>query len=103
MSTTTTVSNAATVASLYEAFGRGDVAFILNHVDDSCEWTSAGGNLIPAGGIYKGKAVGNFFKDLSESVDFTEFNPSAIHNIGNNEVVAFGNMSGNSKKTGKPS
>ena len=57
MSTTTSVDNAATVASLYEAFGRGDIPFILEHVDDSCEWIGAGGDYLPAGGTYKGKLL----------------------------------------------
>jgi len=103
MSTTTSVSNAATVASLYEAFGRGDIPFILDHVDDSCEWIGAGGEYLPTGGSYKGKEALNFFMNLGGSVEFTSFNCTAIHNIGDNEVIAFGNMSGNSKATGKPS
>jgi len=103
MSTTTSVSNAATVASLYEAFGRGDIAFIGDHLDDSCQWISAGGEYLPTGGTYKGKDALNFFKKLGETVEMTSFNPTAIHNIGDNEVVAFGNMAANSKITGKPS
>jgi len=103
MSTTTSVNNAATVASLYEAFGRGDIPFILDHIADDCKWIGAGGDLIPSGGTYTGKGVGNFFKALADNVEFSAFNLDAVHNIGDNEVIAFGNMSGNSKITGKPS
>jgi ketosteroid isomerase-like protein len=40
---------------------------------------------------------------LNETVEFTSFNVVAVNNISDNEVIAFGNMSGNSKATGKPS
>ena len=103
MSTTTSVNNAATVASLYEAFGRGDIPFILDHIDDSCKWIGAGEGFLPAGGTYKGKDAVNFFIRLGDSVAFSSFNPVSIHNIGSNEVIAFGNMSGSSKSTGKSS
>ena len=103
MSTTTSVSNAVTVANLYEAFGRGDIAFILDHVDDSCKWIGAGDGSLPQGGTYKGKEVIAFFQRLGESAEFKSFNPAAIHNINNDEVVAFGNMTTLSKSTGKTS
>ena len=32
------MSNAATVQAIYEAFGRGDVATILDKLDDAVEW-----------------------------------------------------------------
>jgi len=103
MSTTTSVDNATTVASLYEAFGRGDIPFILDHLDDSCQWIAVGEGYLPTAGTYKGKDAVNFFMRLGDTVEFSTFNPTAIHNIGENEVVAFGNMSGKSKATGKPS
>jgi ketosteroid isomerase-like protein len=103
MSTQTSINNAATVGSLYEAFGRGDIPFILNHIADDCQWIGAGGEYIPAGGTYKGKEVMNFFTRLGESVEFNSFNPVSINNINDHEVIAFGNMSGKSKATGKPS
>ena len=103
MSTNTLTDNAATVAKLYEAFGRGDIPFILNHIDDHCCWIGAGEGFLPAGGTYIGKETMNFFIKLNESVEFTAFNPVSIHTINDHEVIAFGNMTGNSKATGKPS
>jgi hypothetical protein len=35
------VSNTETVKAIYEAFGRGDVATILDKLDDAFEWESA--------------------------------------------------------------
>jgi ketosteroid isomerase-like protein len=102
MSTATLANNATTVAKMYEAFGRGDIPYILNQVADDCRWIGAGGELLPSGGTYIGKDTINFFQRLNDSVEFTSFNPVVIHNIGDNEVVAFGNMSGKSRATGKP-
>jgi uncharacterized protein len=103
MSTQTMINNAATVGSLYEAFGRGDIPFILNHVADDCEWIGGGGEYLPQGGNYTGKEAINFFIRLGGAVEFTAFNPLSINNINANEVVAFGNMTGVSKATGKSS
>ena len=98
-----TTNNAATVASLYEAFGRADIAFILDHIADDCQWIGAGEGLLPAGGTYTGKDTVNFFIRLGDSVEFTSFDVSAVNNINDDEVIAFGTMSGNSKATGKAS
>ena len=70
MSTQTSVNNAATVGSLYEAFGRGDIPFILSHIADNCHWIGAGGEYLPQGGTYTGKEAVNFFIRLNESVAF---------------------------------
>jgi hypothetical protein len=88
---------------MYEAFGRGDIPFILNHVADNCKWIGAGEGSLPQGGVYIGKDAVNFFVKLGESVEFETFNPGSINNINGNEVIVFGNMSGKSKKTGKRS
>lgn len=101
MHTSTLTDNATTVAQLYEAFGRGDIAFILNHIDDTCQWVGAGEGFLPQGGIYSGKEAANFFSRLGAAVEFASFNPIAIHNINDDEVVAFGNMSGAARNTGK--
>ena len=103
MSTTLAINNAATVGSLYEAFGRGDINYIISQLADNCNWIGAGEGFLPAGGTYTGKEAVNFFVRLNESVDFKSFTPLSINNINDNEVVAFGNMAGVSKATGKPS
>ena len=97
----TAIDNTTTVAKMYEAFGRGDLPYILSHVADNCKWIGAGEGSLPQGGTYIGKDAVNFFMKLGESEDFKAFNPLTIHNIGDNEVVAFGNMTATSKKTGK--
>ena len=102
MSTATTTNNATTVAAIYEAFGRGDISYIVSQVADDCKWTGAGEGYLPAGGTYKGKQAQEFFQRLDESLSFTAFNPVSISTLNDNEVVAFGNLAVNSKKTGKP-
>lgn len=96
-------NNVASVASMYEAFGKGDIPFILSNLAGNCEWIGAGEGLLPQGGTYKGQDALNFFIKLGEAAEFTSFNPTAITAINDNEVVAFGNMSSVSKLTGKSS
>ena len=101
MSTLTLTDNAQTVAKMYEAFGRGDVPYIINNLSDDCTWIGAGKGSLPQGGVYKGKDAANFFIKLNEAEEFNAFNVEAIHNIGDNEVVAFGNLISTSRTTGK--
>lgn len=101
MSTLTSVDNATTVAKMYEAFKKGYIATIIGQVTDNCKWIGTGEGSLPQGGSYTGKDAVNFFKRLNDSVEFTEFNPVAIHDINENEVASFGNMTGISRATGK--
>lgn len=103
MSTLTSIDNATAVAKMYDAFGKGDITYIINQVTDNCKWIGAGEGSLPHGGVYKGKDAASFFKKLNESIEFNAFNPTAIHNINDHEVVAFGNMTGTSRATGKKS
>ena len=103
MNTLSAIDNAATVAKLYEAFGRGDISYIINHLADDCQWIGTGKGYLPTGGTYTGKNAAEFFKALGDSVEFTSFTPISISNFNENEVIAFGNMSGISKATGKSS
>jgi ketosteroid isomerase-like protein len=101
MSTLTLTDNASTIASVYEAFGRADISFILGHVANNCKWTGAGEGFLPQGGTYTGQQVADFFKALNDGLEFNAFNPVAIYNIGQNEVAAYGNMTTTSRHTGK--
>lgn len=101
MSTTTMINHAATVATMYEAFGRGDISSVLSQVADDCKWIGAGEGSLPQGGTYIGKDAVNFFIRLGENEEFNAFNPYSINNINENEVVAFGDMTTTSKATGK--
>jgi uncharacterized protein len=70
-------SEIETVQGMYEAFGRGDIGFILDQVTDDVDWASCpGSDVAPWHGIHQGKAeVPNFFKTLADSLQITEFTP----------------------------
>jgi uncharacterized protein len=72
-----TDSKIETVQGMYEAFGRGDVGFILDQLTDDVDWASCpGSDIAPWHGIHRGKAeVPNFFKALGETLEITEFTP----------------------------
>jgi ketosteroid isomerase-like protein len=102
MSTQTLTSNAATVAAIYEAFGRGDIPFILGNLSNNCNWIAAGKGTSAQGGTYKGQGSAEFFNRLLGEVEFISFKPVYINEAGDNTVVAFGNLDGKSRATGKP-
>ena len=69
--------NKAFVASLYAAFGRGDIPFILAHCDEAIFWRSNDASgLVPWGGTRQGRqAVPAFFDALAANLDFEIFDP----------------------------
>jgi ketosteroid isomerase-like protein len=73
------VSNVETVRAIYEAFGRGDVATILDKLDDAVEWETT----TPVSGVpwlqaRRGKAnVVGFFESLAP-LNITRFEPHTI-------------------------
>jgi ketosteroid isomerase-like protein len=57
--------NAALIQSLYDAFSRGDLPFILDRLTEDVEWTLEGPSIIPYAGKRKGIAqVKEFFEAL---------------------------------------
>jgi ketosteroid isomerase-like protein len=63
---------AAIVRSIYDAFGRGDVPAILEHISDDCAWESWADNRAVTAGVpwlqpKRGKAgVAEFFKVVGQ-------------------------------------
>ena len=58
--------NKKLVESLYNAFGRGDIGYILDRVTNDVEWVTEGPQSIPYAGSFKGRAgVQKFFEKLS--------------------------------------
>ena len=66
-----------TVQHIYEAFGRGDIGFILDQLTDDVDWASCpDSDVAPWHGIHQSKAeVPHFFKALGENLEITEFTP----------------------------
>lgn len=67
--------NIETVQQLYAAFGRGDLPFILDQVDDDVTWgIDSTTTEVPAYGVRRGKAgVAAFAGGWTETVDFLRF------------------------------
>ena len=75
------MSNTAVVQTLYEAFGRGDVATILDHLTDDVDWNNSGvmSKECPWNGDFSGKAnVPDFFKAVGDNLQFAVFNPHTL-------------------------
>ena len=69
-----------TVQSVYEAFGRADIDFILDQLTDDVDWASCpDSDIAPWHGIRRGKGeVPGFFKALGDTLQITEFTPLAF-------------------------
>ena len=80
-------ANAATVAAIYEAFGRGDIPFIIEHLHDDIEWEAGrqDDHGIPWLRPGRGKAhVLSFFESLA-ALEFKHFEATAI--LGGGDTV----------------
>ncbi len=88
------------VQSLFEAFGRGDIPFILERVSPDCRWVTPGG-AIPYAGTYHGRdGAAQFFTRLAECEEFLEFEPRQFIADGD-AVIALGYEKCRIRRTGK--
>jgi len=95
--------NTQVVKDAYAAFGRGDVAAIVNLCDESVEWHGVVGTegVLPQSGVRHGKpAVAEFFKQVSDSTDFLTFEPQEFVAQGD-RVVVIGRYSARMKPSGQ--
>lgn len=89
MTSTATSTSVELVQSLYAAFGRGDVPYILSRVAPDCDWINAGEG-IPAAGHYRGpEGAAEFFQKLAATEDITRFEPREYF-VNGDDVVAYG-------------
>jgi uncharacterized protein len=97
------MSGADLLASLYEAFGRGDIPTVLGAMDPGIEWREAEGNpYMPSGEAWVGPdaVVGNLFARLAEEWNGFAVHPAAFHDAGD-VVTVEGRYTGEFKNTGK--
>src|SRR6188472_3652854 len=101
------MSNVQTVQQMYEAFGRGDVAAILEKMSDGVEWESwdvsntAQGAGVPWLERRSGKGgVGEFFAAVASSLEFHSFEPQSILE-GPHQVAAIIRFDATAKETGE--
>ena len=77
------MSHTQTVQDLYAAFGRGDVAAILNMVTDEVDWNNdrVASRECPWNGDFSGKArVPDFFKAVDE-LDIHRLRAADLHRV----------------------
>jgi ketosteroid isomerase-like protein len=83
--------NIETVKAMYDAFGRGDVDFILGQCTDDVDWASeAAIEVAPWHGVKHGKAeVPSFFAGIGETGPVTEFTPRSFTSNDDGDVMVF--------------
>jgi len=86
---TSTTTSTELVRGLYDAFGRGDIAFILSRLAPDCQWIAPGEGL-PDAGTYRGpEGAAEFFRKLMAATEVTRFEPREFFTSGN-DVIALG-------------
>lgn len=96
-------SNVETTKKGYEFFQRGDIpGLIRDLIDDDCTWISPGPkDKLPWAGAFKGKQeISNFFAQVAQNLEFSEFTPREMIEQGDT-VVVLGTLAARAKKTGK--
>ena len=101
------MSNIETVQQIYEAFGRGDIAAILEGLAEDVRWeewstgNSAQEQDVPYMRLRSGReAVGGFFQDIQEDFDMNSFSPLAFLE-GDDRVAVLIEVDLTVKSTGK--
>jgi hypothetical protein len=97
----TETQNTEQVKRIFEAFGRGDVGYILDQLADDARFVSHLDPIVPWAGDFKGKEeVARFFQAMGGSVDVTDHPVSSLVAQGDT-VVATGAVSFQVRETGK--
>ena len=101
------MSNIATVQSLYEAFGRGDVPAILDRLADDVSWeawqvpNTAQESQVPWMLPRRGReGAGEFFQAVAAELEFHGFEPTNLLE-GGNQVAATIRIDMTAKATGE--
>jgi ketosteroid isomerase-like protein len=92
--------NVKTIKECFDAFARGDAAFIVARVTDDVDWRPPG-TATPYGGNYKGpQGAGQFFAKIGGAVEVTKWEPKHVVASGS-AVIAWGHWEGKARPTGK--
>jgi ketosteroid isomerase-like protein len=94
--------NVKTVQTMYEAFGRADIATLLEALTEDVDWGSDTASTgAPWYGIRHGKAqVTDFFQAFGETMDVQEFTPNA-YAANDTEVHTVVHMRTTARSTGR--
>jgi uncharacterized protein len=95
-------ANIKTITQVYEAFGRGDVATILDAVTDDVDWAAeAASSAAPWYGVRHGRdAVAAFFSDFGSTMEVEEFTPVSFA-ANDTDVLTVVRFRARSRGTGK--
>ncbi len=94
-------ANIETVRAIYSAFGRGDVAGVLERLDETIVWITPGSKAAPMAGRRRGiEEVREFFERLAERMTFTVFAAREFLAQGN-RVIALVHYEGRDNVTGR--
>jgi uncharacterized protein len=101
------MSNIATVQSIYDAFGRGDIPAILEKVSDDCDWeawevdNTAQESGVPWMARLTGReGVPAFFQAVADNLEFHSFEPRNLLE-GGNQVAATLKIDATARPTGE--
>jgi hypothetical protein len=98
---TSTKNNVQLIQQAFDDFLNGKIAGILDTCREDVEWSSYENPDVPYSAVYKGKnGVADFFGTLSETVNYSRFEPQQFISQGD-DVVVFGHHTGAVKSTGK--
>jgi len=91
-----------TITQVYEAFGRGDVAAILDAVTDDVDWAAEATSAVaPWYGVRHGKdAVAGFFASFGSTMEVEEFTPLSLA-ANDTDVLTVVRFRARSRSTGK--
>lgn len=93
--------NIEVITKIYEAFGRGDIPFILDQLHGDVRWFSHVESIVPTSGDWSGKGkVPGFFKAIGDNTEVTSFTPKEFVAQGDT-VVSMGDFGGKIRSTGK--
>jgi ketosteroid isomerase-like protein len=97
-------ANIKTITQVYEAFGRGDVAAILDAITDDVDWAAeAASSAAPWYGVRHGRdAVAAFFSDFGSTMEVEEFTPVSFA-ANDTDVLTVVRFRARSRSTGKTS
>jgi uncharacterized protein len=96
---TKTMTATDTIGSVYEAFNRGDIPYILSLVAPNAPWHQS--KTLPWGGDYSGpEGAAEFFRKLNATMETVSFEPRENIEHGD-EVFSFGTYTGRSRATGR--
>ena len=94
--------NIKTIQTVYDAFGRGDVATIVANVTDDVDWASeAAGNGAPWYGVHRGpEGVAGFFTEFGSTMEVGDFTPITYAGT-DDEVLTVVRFVATSRATGR--